>query len=246
MNITGYIVRGDVARCAEAVSAEGFASLSRTELEPLADSDAWDELGQFWDGMPPDDELIQAGFNCRFRRFGRLRATVTGDDVTFDALPYRPFRQDSIQMWAGKERVFARADAEVLLHPAMRVLVGFDALVATSLTGQVDWLVSVHLIRVIADPDQPGTPTPEGRHRDGHMYVGMHLLQRTDCDGGLSRVFREPPAPAAEMVLRDRLDSLIVDDRRLTHQVTPILAGRSHGVRDMLLVDLNAYSQSDV
>ena len=39
--------------------------------------------------------------------------------------------------------------------------------------------------------------------------------------------------------MTDPLDSLVVDDHRVTHEVTPISPLGEHGVRDMLLVDLN-------
>ncbi len=41
--------------------------------------------------------------------------------------------------------------------------------------------VGLHQIRVLATPDAPGRPTPEGRHRDGHDFIGMHLIGRVNC-----------------------------------------------------------------
>jgi hypothetical protein len=45
--------------------------------------------------------------------------------------------------------------------------------------------------------------------------------------------------PVMKTTMLNPLDSLIVDDNRVTHEVTPITATGHEGIRDMLLVDLN-------
>ena len=110
--------------------------------------------------------------------------------------------------------------------------------VVTVLTPATRWIVGVHMVRVVARIGAPGQPTPEGRHRDGHDYVGMHLMGRRDCAGGQSVMFRVGREPV-RLTLVECLDSLIVDDAALTHEVTAIAADGGEGVRDTLLVDLN-------
>jgi hypothetical protein len=68
----------------------------------------------------------------------------------------------------------------------------------------------------------------------------MHLIMRRGCGGGASLVFRpRATTPFLEVTLTDNLDTLVVDDRRVEHSVTPIMALEQRGLRDMLLVDFD-------
>src|SRR5690606_36512610 len=98
--------------------------------------------------------------------------------------------------------------------------------------------------RIVAHPTSAGLPTPEGRHSDGHRFVGMHLVPRDNCTGGLSVVHPEQ-GPPVELMLTEPLDSLFVADRDVTHEVTAIGTVDGTAVRDMLLVDLNEWPPDD-
>jgi hypothetical protein len=215
----GYVLVG-ADLCAQAVSATDAASLAR-----------------FWENLEPDTDL-PGGLRYRYRRYGRVKVTVEDDTVAFEVLPHTSFRQDGIRLWAGRERVFAPAPAEALLHPGMRGLLGFDARLGTALSGHKAWHVGLHMIRVVAEAGADGMPTPEGRHRDGHMYIGMHMMRRTGCAGGESTVYPDGGSPVT-FTLGTPLDGVFVDDGRVTHEVSMITAVEPVGVRDMLLVDLN-------
>jgi hypothetical protein len=223
----------------EAAAADGFAVLRRHCLRTVVSDDEFDAFGEFWNDLPLDEQL-PGGAKFRYRRYGRLRVEVGPQGPDFEILPHVTFRQDSIPLWRGAERRFSPIDEKLLLHPGMAALVGFDTELATQVSGQHSWEVGIHLIRMVARPGEHGLPTPEGRHRDGHLYVGMHLIRREDCEGGQSTVYPEYGDPVS-LTLRDPLDSLFVDDRRVTHEVSPIRAVRADGIRDMLLVDVNAY-----
>ena len=68
----------------------------------------------------------------------------------------------------------------------------------------------------------------------------MHLLRRDGCRGGTSLIYTSGGAlPDVELPLLEPLDSLLVDDTELEHEVTQIEGVDLRGVRDMLLVDLN-------
>ncbi|MFH8724873.1 2OG-Fe dioxygenase family protein [Streptomyces termitum] len=216
----------------------GFACLRGDRVRQLLPADALEEFRAAWEDLEPDTG-IPGGKLFRLRRYGRLRVEVGADGSTsFAPLPHTAFRQDVIRMWRGQERVFAPVPPEVLLHEGMLALVGMDARAATRLGGTSSWEVGVHLIRVLAEPGGEGEPTPEGRHRDGHAYIGMHLLRRDRCGGGLSTVHPEGGEPV-RMTLLDPLDSMFVDDSRVTHEVSPIGPLGGTAIRDMLLVDLN-------
>jgi hypothetical protein len=65
----------------------------------------------------------------------------------------------------------------------------------------------------------------------------MHLIRRT-CHGGHTTIHRDGHPPA-EFVLRGALDSVVVNDHRLSHEVSPISSASGRGIRDTLLIDMN-------
>ncbi|MEU3309042.1 2OG-Fe dioxygenase family protein [Nocardiopsis sp. NPDC006832] len=225
-------------RCVERVRTDGYVHVRRSDvLEHQVDA-ADDGFRSAWSDLPLDRELADGG-TYRQRRYGRLRVRVEDGELSFRPLEHTDFRQDVIPLWEGKNRSFAPIGNEVLLHAGMRALVGWDARMATSLSGVTDWEVGLHVVRIVARPGAEGNPTPEGRHRDGHMYVGMHMLRREACSGGISTVYPESGEPVV-LTMTDPLDAVFVDDGRVTHEVSPINAvGDIAGVRDMLLVDFN-------
>ncbi|MFI5496377.1 2OG-Fe dioxygenase family protein [Actinoplanes sp. NPDC051859] len=217
---------------------DGFAVLRRADLAGLLSEPDLEEFRKAWEDLPVDTELAGGG-TYRERRYGKLRVRVGAGGVTFEALPHATFRQDVIPLWAGRNRVFAPITPEVLEHPGMTALVGFDARLATALSGRTEWEIGVHLVRIIARRGAEGLPTPEGRHRDGHAYVGMHLVRRDGVTGGRSTIYPNDGGEPVSTTLTDPLDSVFVDDAAVTHEVTPTVPAAATGVRDMLLVDVN-------
>jgi hypothetical protein len=220
------------------VRRDGFVIMRRPELAGLiGDADLEDLRGAF-ENLPVDTQVDGVDV-YRERRYGRLRVDVDGDDVAFQVLPNAVFRQDSIPLWKGKDRVFEPVAEDVLLSPGLRALVRFDARIATAINGNTSWRVGIHLVRVVARAGSDGLPTPEGRHRDGHTCVGLHLMRREGVTGGVSTVHPNDGSPAVRTTLLDPLDSMFFDDNMITHEVSPAVAEGSSGVRDMLQVDFN-------
>jgi hypothetical protein len=101
-------------------------------------------------------------------------------------------------------------------------------------------VVGLHLIRVLADGGQGVAPAPEGRHSDGHAWIAMHLMGRHHCTGGTSSVYRSgEDVPFLVTTMHQTMDTVVVDDRRVEHEVSPILAAGPGGRRDILLVDID-------
>jgi hypothetical protein len=109
--------------------------------------------------------------------------------------------------------------------------------------------VGLHVIALQADGIQPGISSPNRIHVEGEYITFVILLERTGVIGGESlvaeRVYadkhpNEVPFDArlAELTLSEPMDTLAVDDRRLSHYVFPVFARRNaHGRRAVLLVD---------
>lgn len=199
-------------------------------------------IAGYWEHLDRDEALLDGG--CyRYRRYGRM--LVSGDGPrrwSFSPLPHAAFRQEAryIPGYGGRERMFSPILPETLLHPVLIALVSLDlAIVAASGHSAPAWEAGLHMIRIVADQGAPGQPTPEGRHRDGHAFIGMHLIARERCTGGESVLYPRQGAPVRH-TLTEPLDSLVVADSAITHSVSPIVASGGTGVRDMLLLDLNA------
>ncbi|AGL16481.1 2OG-Fe dioxygenase family protein [Actinoplanes sp. N902-109] len=230
--------RDSVSTFSEQVRRQGFVVMRRPELAGLIGAADLEEVRGAFENMPLDTQVHGVDV-VRERRYGRLRIRVDGAHVSFEVLPNAVFRQDAIPLWKGKDRVFAPVAEEVLLSPGMRALAGFDALMATALDGHTVWHGGVHLVRVIARSGADGLPTPEGRHRDGHSFVGLHLMRREGVAGGLSTVHPNDGSDKVSTTLLDPLDSMFIDDNAVTHEVSPIVPEGAYGVRDMLMVDFN-------
>ncbi|MEU3627961.1 hypothetical protein BS329_36150 [Amycolatopsis coloradensis] len=230
----------DPADLTAALAADGFVRLSETHF-PIDVLDA--EFAEFracWEELKQDDQLVDGGF-YRYRRYGRLRAVSTDAGLSLSPLPHQPFRQDSIPMWREHERTFAPIPPATLANRCLHALVSTDVTLASTVRDNPEWTVGLHLIRIVARTGESGLPTPEGRHRDGHSFVGMHLLRKENSAGGESSIYRDGH-PDVRFTLADPLDSVLVDDTALWHEASPIsVRDRTGGraVRDMLLVDLN-------
>ncbi|WP_165922096.1 2OG-Fe dioxygenase family protein [Pseudonocardia endophytica] len=225
---------------ADSVAGDGFARFTARELSPGTTRPEFDAFRAVWEDLEPDADLADGGA-YRFRRYGLVRAVSTPDGFATEPLPHRGFRQDVIPMWRDAERHFAPLSSSTLADPCLGALVAFDLTVAGQVRPSREWVVGLHAIRVVARAGESGLPTPEGVHRDGHSFVGMHLVRRENARGGESRIHRTG-RPDVVFTLGSPLDSVLVDDTAVRHAVSPIVpldpyAGRT--VRDMLLVDLN-------
>jgi hypothetical protein len=198
-------------------------------------------LASTWDDLAPDTALLDGGRH-RLRRYGRLRARLRDGTVRLTRLSHAAFRQDTNPLYRGRSRLFEPMRARTLADPALRRLVAFDVAVGETRTPIGDWEVGLHQVRIVARGGDVGRPTPEGRHRDGHLFVGMHMLDRRACDGGVS-IVEMGDGTVVAFTLEHRLDSVVVEDAAVGHEVTPIRAARgsAEAYRDMLLVDLNPY-----
>ena len=85
-----------------------------------------------------------------------------------------------------------------------------------------DWVVHVHLIRVRADADEQGHPTPEGIHRDGARFVTVHLAELVNAQGGDVSIYDDDRRLLTSFRLSRVLDSYLFNDAVLWHAVEPV------------------------
>jgi hypothetical protein len=198
----------------------------------------WELLAQQWDYLCVDPYYRGTGFR-RERRYARLSARLAGDaGVDVVRLPHEDFVQTTSAnaLFDGVVRRFEPCGDSLLANPLLLDLIALDL----AIVGRhgITWDVGIHQIRVCWDGSAAVTATPEGRHNDGHQFIAMHLVAVSPSSGGVSLVFetRDPARP----VFAGRLeagDTLIVDDRRVLHEVSPVTPIGGPGARDMLIID---------
>ncbi|NEB76148.1 2OG-Fe dioxygenase family protein [Streptomyces sp. SID14478] len=224
----------------EALAGDDFVALPGSELAGWFPPAGLARLVATWNHLIRDETVV--GGVVRERRYGRLLASrLPTGEWSFTALAHQAFQQtaEHIPLYDGKARMFSPIAQETLADPVLTALIATDLAIVCAVVPQATrFEVGLHQMRVLATPDAPGSPTPEGRHRDGHDFIGMHLMGRANCAGGESIIHRDG-LPQTRMTLTERLDSVVVSDTRITHEVTPTVADGAIGVRDMLLVDIN-------
>ncbi len=122
--------------------------------------------------------------------------------------------------YSGEERRFAPVPDAILGAPLFVewVWFWFDLLPATLFAPILPALVEVHLMRT-----RPGPVIVNQFHKDGEPFFVLSLIGRRNVEGAITQVARDPEGRdiVGRFVLAEPLDSLLVDDRGVFHNVTP-------------------------
>jgi hypothetical protein len=227
-------VRGDLVR-------QGFAWV------PGAAWELGEEMGRFWERLRDDwdhlelDHYLLSGGRFRLRRYGRFYWAPA--DGTLEPLPPEPYFQEATEnsYAGGIRREFAPLLPATVTNPILYALVHstFACLPVGDERQGKTWEVRAHQIRIVATSEEPGLPTPEGVHQDGTDFLTLHLVQRRNISGGETTIYDLQRQPIVRHTLRETLDSMILEDPRIMHGVTPVSAadGCTLGVRDLFGLD---------
>jgi hypothetical protein len=223
------------------LAGQGFAWIpaSAWSLGPSWEAH-WHRLGEDWDHLEQDQYLAEGG-KFRLRRYGRF--TWTPATGLLAPLPHEAyFQPEEENSYAGGiVRQFAPLLPDTVQNPFLHALVRSTyACLPVAGNGQDrTWEVRIHQIRIVATPDEPGLPAPEGIHQDGTDFLTLHLVRRRNVVGGESTIYSLDRKPLRSYTLHEHLDSLILEDPRILHWVTPVFPaeGCTWGCRDMLGAD---------
>lgn len=200
------------------------------------------QLRADYDSLEPD-RYLAGGAGFRRRRYGGCLWTPADDTLT--QLPDAPYFQpeDQNAYAGGVARAFAPVRAATVHNPFVRALLAacFACLPISSPRRRDTWEVRMHQIRIIATAAAPGLPTPEGIHQDGTDFHTLHLLRRDAVDGAETTIYDLDQVPLFRCTMRDVLDTLILEDPRIMHAVTPLVAAAGHavGYRDIFGIDFH-------
>lgn len=223
-----------------ALYREGFAVLSAEAVCALAGikAESLALMARDWDHLAPDRHLKDGG-RYRFRR----HSSFTSEGGQVSLIPHRAHWQpvDYNALHGGMERWFEPMAAKTVAMPEWLALLRWLSGTASALRGEQSWFIEAHQFR-IDTASGIGRPTPEGAHRDGVDLVAVFLLAREGIKGGETRVFELNSPHGQRFTLSEPWSVLLLDDRRMIHESTPIqpISGTGHGHRDTLVVTLRA------
>ena len=208
---------------------QGFVRLSAAALAALAQQpgEALLALTPHWNDLPHDEHLKDGGRYRRRRHSSYVQDLRSGG---LDAVPHRPHWQPTTYnaLHGGMLRWFAPLDPALLEAPAFVALIQrlgevFAAAARDEAgTPPVEcWYIEAHPFR-IDTTGGVGRPTPEGAHRDGVTFVAVVLVDRVGIIGGETRVFGADSPHGVRFTLEEPWCALLLDDRRVVHESTPI------------------------
>jgi hypothetical protein len=224
-----------------AIADQGFAWIPQAAWSIEADLQPhWQRLCADWDHLELD-RFLQNGAKFRHRRYGRYSYLPAEDAlVPLSSEPY--FQSADENSYAGGiardfAPLFPKTVQNKFLHALVRAT--FSCLPLAGPRQTANWEVRIHQIRIVATPQEPGIPAPEGIHQDGTDFLTLHLIRRHNVMGGESTIYDLESRPIQRLTLRQTLDSLILEDPRIMHGVTPVHSadGKTLGFRDLLGVD---------
>jgi hypothetical protein len=208
----------------------------------------WSGFADSWNHLDKDN-YMQNGATFRERRFGHFiyheengRIQPTGR-TSF-------YQSKNINNYAGGvDRIFTPLKNIVYYNRFLHHIIE-SSLEQFRLTFGIKskmWDVTLHQFRILASNHTGSKPTPEGIHRDGHKFVSMHLIRRENIEGGISKLYNNNLELIKERTLVEPMDSLLIADEILMHDVTSIrpVDPTRPAYRDMLIIDYNLKTEED-
>jgi len=223
---------------AHTVQANGYATLSPAGVCELAHCApaSLEALKSSWNDLPPDNFLKDGG---RYRRRRHSCFVVTGPEVkqTPHRAHWQPLEYNALH--GGMKRLFEPIAPATVSQPVWSQLLQAVGAVCSQIKSAQPWYVEAHQFR-IDTTGGIGRPTPEGAHRDGVDFVAILLVERTQVKGGESRIFEAMGSSGQRFTLTEPWTLLLLDDKRVIHESTPIQPTAESGYRDTLVLTYRA------
>jgi hypothetical protein len=195
-----------------------------------------DLLARTWNDLPQDNYLKDGG-NYRYRRHSCF--IFEGNSLT--TVPHRAHWQslDYNALHGGFERWFEPIEVTTVSKSTWEKILLRLALMVNELLcdATTKWFIEAHQFRIDTS-NGIGRPTPEGAHRDGVDFVAVILVNRHNIKGGETRVFDANERYGERFTLEEPWSLLLLDDKRVVHETTPIQPLSTAGYRDTLVLTL--------
>ena len=209
----------------ERVAREGFAFLEGEATRALLAGELsdWARFAASWDDLRRDEYMADGGRD-RLRRHAVF--TIPADTLAARLEPRQPHYQERAYnaLNGGVERWYEPVEPGVAAGATLSSLLAFGARFFRRIRPGAAWRVEVHQVRIEAAAGKAGRPTPEGVHRDGVDFALVALVRRENVQSGTTKVSSPDGRRLGSFTLENPLDAAIVDDARVMHAVTPVLA----------------------
>jgi hypothetical protein len=226
-----------VNQLAKSLAADGFSFMRghdmRVLLGPMAD---WDAFARSWDDLGLDTYMADGG-RYRKRRFAAFGARASEPIHRKTHQPHYQSR-DYNPLNGGIARWFDPVLPEIAASDSMTVILAACRKLFEQLAPTRNWHIEIHQFRIETGSGKAGRPTPEGMHRDGVDYVLVLLIGRRNVQSGVTSIRGTEGPDLGTFTLTEPCDAAWVDDRRVTHGVTPVepIDPSEPGFRDVLVV----------
>lgn len=210
------------------LNGQGFALLDLPEVS--------EEILDSYEDLPHDPYM---GNGTRYKRFSQYRLSWNGDAWDFELLPHRDYTafKDFNPVGGGYKRPYEPIQVDftsLIGHGAKELGLNTDA----------QWQINVHQNRTLASREKSGVLTPEGVHQDGHEFVMIAVLRRTEVEDGQTRLWKlGAEEPFWSGILQPN-KAVLIDDKAVAHDVTDVQpAGDGTGKRDILIVAFSRWEE---
>jgi hypothetical protein len=188
-----------------------------------------------FDDLPLDE---YCGGPQRFHRFSQYRLCFRDGHWRSERLPHRPLLQsDAYNSKSGnvmREIAPLQVDATAWVDAALQ---------SCGLDTARDWHLDINQYRVITTPDIKGITVPEGAHQDGHHYVMIFVFRRHSINGAVLSLLPVDGGPPFFQTIIEAGQAIILDDKRMRHDASPIEPIGDYGFRDYFGTALNPWEE---
>jgi hypothetical protein len=228
----------DTRELVKTLDTDGFALVDSMSTCLLADVSSSDlkTLESSWNYLEKDHYLRDGG-NYRSRR--HASAVISGNKVSRVAhrAHWQPTTYNALH--GGIHRWFEPIGEEFLNSEFVKKILIWIANTVSNIDKSERWFSEVHQFR-IDTTGGIGRPTPEGAHRDGVDWVALFLISRHNIRGGETHIFKLNSSEGCRYLMDEPWSLLLLNDRRVIHETTPIQPIQGQGWRDTLVITLRA------
>jgi hypothetical protein len=214
------------AELAEKVRHDGYAFARAAEMRALLAGDlaaGWPRFAGSWNDLRPDEFMADGG-RYRLRRHAVMSAEAGSAAPRLEPAQAHYQSRDYNALNGGVARSFEPIAPDVAAGPALASVLAFGCGLFGRLRPGAAWKIELHQFRIEAKAGAPGLPTPEGVHRDGVDCVLVLLVRRENVASAATTVHDLSGRALGSFTLTEPFDAAIVDDARVMHGVTPVVA----------------------
>jgi hypothetical protein len=232
-----------IGELVEGLAAEDFLFIESSRIVELLSLIAQTDIGHdqvfldSWNRLEQDRYMADGG---KYRKRRHAVYAIQNPAETARLMPHQPHYQtvDYNPLNGGVARYFAPILDDLHHSPTLAALLELGNRVFSQLSGNHQWHIELHQFRIEARDGRIGKPTPEGVHRDGVDFVIVVMIKRVNIDSGATTIFDLDHRLVGEFMLRETFDTVLVNDRRVYHGVTPItqLDPAEEAFRDVLVI----------